>query len=124
VRRDQRRVQVDHDLADPLAGGAGCRQLGAGELTAGQPDPVPSLRPALPDRREHAGVGGDAGQHPPDRRSRRDRSGWAVQALLIGEGLHVTDRDSAIGDRDRHINQHPARVVTSAAFPEAVGGLA
>jgi len=47
-----------------------------------------------------------------------------VQTLLIGKGLHVGDRDSPVSDRDRHIDQHPTRVVTGAAFPQPVGGLA
>jgi len=47
-----------------------------------------------------------------------------VQALLISQGLDVTDRHRAVGDRDRHIDQDPTRVVTSAALPQAAGGLA
>ena len=47
-----------------------------------------------------------------------------MQPLLISQGLDVADRHRAVGDRDRHIDQHPARVVPGAAFPQPISGFA
>jgi hypothetical protein len=47
-----------------------------------------------------------------------------VQDLLVRQRLHAADRHGAVGDRDRHIDQHPTRIVPAAAFPQTVGGLA
>jgi len=47
-----------------------------------------------------------------------------VQALLVREGLDVADRDRTVGDRDRHVDQDPTRIVTSAAFLQSVSGSA
>ena len=41
---------------------------------------------------------------------------------MIGQGLDVADRDRSVGDRDRDIDQHPARVVAGAALPQPIGG--
>jgi len=41
VRGDKRRVEVDHDLRDGLAGRTGPGHLASGEFPAGQPRPVP-----------------------------------------------------------------------------------
>jgi hypothetical protein len=46
-----------------------------------------------------------------------------VQPLLIGQHLNVADRRRAVGDRHRHIDQHPARIVTSPALPQPPGRL-
>ena len=46
-----------------------------------------------------------------------------MQALLIGQGLDVADRPGAVSDRDRNIDQHPARIMTGPALPQPVGGL-
>ena len=75
------------------------------------------LGPGQPDRREHPGSVRNPGQYPPDRRGRRDRPGRPVQALLISRHLDVADRHRAVGDRDRHIDQHPARVVPPRGVP-------
>ena len=93
-----------------------------GQFPARGPGPITSLGTALPDPHQHGRV--DAGQHPPDRRGRGDRPGWAVQALMVGQGLDVADRDRSVGDRDRDIDQDPARVVAGAALPQPIGGLA
>ena len=125
MRRHEGRVEVDHHLSDRLAGSAGAGQLSTREFAAGPPGPVPGLGAGQPDRREHPGGVRDAGQHPPDRRGRRDAAGRPVQTLLISQHLHVADRDGTVGDRDRdrYIDQHPARVVPGAALPKPVGGL-
>jgi hypothetical protein len=102
VRSHERRVEVDHDLLEQLASGPGPGQLGAGELTASQPGPVPRGGPGQPDLGEHRAV--DTGQDPPDRRGRRDRPGRAVQPLLISQRLDIGDGDRAVGDRDRDVN--------------------
>jgi len=44
-----------------------------------------------------------------------------VQPLLISQGLHIADGDRAVGDRDRHIDQHRARIMPAATLPQAVG---
>ena len=48
----------------------------------------------------------------------------AGQALVVCQDLHVADRHGPISDRDRDINEHPARVMAGAALPQPIGGLA
>ena len=91
MRRDQRRVKVDHDLPDQLPGSTGAGQLSTGELPAGQPRPFARFSAGLPDLREHPGSGRDRVQDPPDRRGRRDAPDRAVQTSLVGEDLDVAD---------------------------------
>ena len=45
-----------------------------------------------------------------------------MQPYLVGQRLHVADRDRAVGDCDRDIDQHPPRVVTRPADPQTVHG--
>ena len=73
MRRDQRGVQVDHHLTDVLAGRPRPGQLGAGQLPAHQPGPVPRISAGQSDLGEYRRI--DAGQDPPDRRGRRHRPG-------------------------------------------------
>ena len=128
VRGDQRGVEVDHDLTDRLAGGPRPRELGTGELPTGGPGPIPGLSSSHPDPGEHPAASflivADRCQDPPDRRGRRHGPGWAVQALMVSHRLDVADRDRSVGDRDRDIDEHPARVMAGAALSQPIGGLA
>ena len=42
---------------------------------------------------------------------------------LISQRLHIGNRHRPVGDHHRHIDQHPARVVTGPACPQPIGGL-
>jgi len=121
VRRHQRRVQVDHRLVQQPPGRPRTRQLRPDQLAAGQPRPIPGQRSGPPDVGQHRWV--DPGQHPPDGRGRGDRPGRPEQALLVGQGLHITDHPGAVSDRHRDVDQHPPRVVPGPAFPQPAGGL-
>ncbi len=69
-------------------------------VSAGQPDPGEHAPTGLSHRCRSC-------QDPPDGRGRRDRTGWAVQTLVVSHRLDVSDRDRAVGDRDCRIDQHP-----------------
>jgi hypothetical protein len=93
----------------------------SGQLTTGQPGPVPRDGPSQPNLSQHGGV--DAGQDPPDRRGRGDRPGRAVQILLVGQDLHIADRAGAVGDRDGDLDQHPAGIVACRCRSPSVASL-
>jgi len=67
---------------------------------------------------------------PDLKRGHRRRSSGSTRCrpvrepLLISQGLHIADGDRAVGDRDRHIDQHRARIMPAATLPQAVGDLA
>ena len=124
VRAHQRCVQVDHDLGDPPEGREGAPKLVAGQFPTRSPGPVPPFGSGLPDAREHhlvdpASTGQIVEVDATDPAGHR-----TVQTFLISERPNIADRDRAVRDRDSHVDQHPARMVTCAAFPQSVGGLA
>ena len=106
VTDHDRGVQVDHQPGQLPPGRPRRRERLAGELGALRPDDLPGRGPSPRDRAQLRGV--EAVEQPPARRVRRHRP---EQRGLIGQHRDVGDRRRAIGDRDRHVDQHPTRIV-------------
>ena len=106
VTDHDRGVQVDHQPGQLAAGRRRWRERLAGELGALRPHHLTRRGPGPRDRTEPAGV--ESVEQPPARRVRRHRP---EQRGLIGQHRDIGDRRGAVGDRDRHVDQHPARIV-------------
>jgi len=97
VRGDQRRVDVD----DQRPGGPGAqRERPLARRCPGRPERVEQAVLADPvDDPPRGGVGGDRSE----------------QRALVAQGAQVAQRVAAVGQHDRQIAHHPARVMPAAA---------
>jgi hypothetical protein len=113
VTHHDRGVQVDHQPGQGPPGRPRRRERLTCELGALRPDDLPGSGPSPGDRAELRGV--EPLEQPPARRVRRHRP---EQRGLIGQHRNVGDRGGAVGDRDRHVDQHPARIMARSRFAQ------
>jgi hypothetical protein len=105
--RPNGRINIDHQTGQLASSCSSRRERLAGDLGTLRPQHLASGRPSLRDMTERSGP--EALQQPPARRVRRHRP---EQLGLICQHRDIGDRPRAVGDRDRHVHQHPTRIVT------------
>jgi hypothetical protein len=88
------------------------------QIVAREPGPLPGHRPGRPQPGQ-AGVV-NALQDPPGGRGRGHRT---EQARLVAQHAQVADRLTAIGQQDRQIGEHPARIMSRPALPPTTHGI-
>jgi hypothetical protein len=106
VADHDRGVQVDHQHRHVPAGDSSGRERYAVDLGVLGPHHLPRPGPGGGNRGEPGGV--ESIKQPPARRVRGHRP---EQCLLIGEYRDIGDRGGTVGDRDRQVDQPPARIV-------------
>jgi hypothetical protein len=107
VADHDRRVQVDHQPGQRDTGSLSRRKRLTGQLGALRPDNLPCRRPRTCHPAQRSDV--ETFEQPPARRVRGHRP---EQRGLIRQHRDVGDCGGAIGHRDRHVHQHPSRIMT------------
>jgi hypothetical protein len=114
VADHDRSVEVNHQPGQLTPARSRGRERLARQLGALRPDDLTRHRSSPRDRAQPGGV--EPVKQPPARRVGRHRP---EQRSLIRQHRNIRDRRRAVSDRDRHVHQHPARIMPRPRLAQA-----